>query len=107
LLLRWLNLLCGKITEANEIAIGHGQTLLNMRVPGVGKLVGKPEDSTEKCQDQRTFNFLRDMAVSISLVMLAVSFIGAFLAVGRSVSPALKNKSAAGRIGCIYPVDRP
>src|SRR5512147_1814849 len=34
-----------KITNSDEIAFGHGQTLLNMLGAWVGALIGKPEDS--------------------------------------------------------------
>ncbi|MBE3144493.1 MAG: PTS ascorbate transporter subunit IIC, partial [Planctomycetes bacterium] len=37
-----------KITGSDEIAFGHGQTLLNMLGAWVGKLIGKKDDSAEK-----------------------------------------------------------
>ncbi|MCJ7707090.1 MAG: hypothetical protein MUO38_05665, partial [Anaerolineales bacterium] len=64
-----------KITGSNEIAFGHGQTLLNMLGAWVGKLVGKPDDSAEKLELPDTLNFFRDMAISISLVMLVVTLL--------------------------------
>jgi PTS system ascorbate-specific IIC component len=70
-----------KITGSDEIAFGHGQTLLNMLCAWVGPLVGKPEDTAEDMKVSPKLNFFRDMAVSISLVMLVVSFIAAILAV--------------------------
>ncbi|HAF62154.1 MAG TPA: PTS ascorbate transporter subunit IIC [Anaerolineaceae bacterium] len=72
-----------KITGSDDIAFGHGQTLLNMLGAWAGKLVGKPEDSTENVKIKESFNFLRDMSVSISLIMLLVAFVGAGLALGQ------------------------
>lgn len=72
-----------KITNSDTIAFGHGQTLLNMLGAWVGKLIGDPDDSAEKLQFSEKFNFFRDMAISISLVMLVVSIVAAVLAVLR------------------------
>lgn len=72
-----------KITGSDEVAFGHGQTLLNMLGAWAGKLVGNPEDSTEKVKIKESFDFLRDMSVSISIIMLLVAFIGAGLAIGQ------------------------
>jgi len=72
-----------KITGSDEVAFGHGQTLLNMLGAWAGKLVGNPEDSTENVKIKESFNFLRDMSVSISIIMLLVAFIGAGLAIGQ------------------------
>jgi PTS system ascorbate-specific IIC component len=70
-----------KITGSDEIAFGHGQSMFNVICGYLGKLVGKPEDSAEKIQVPESLNFFRDMAISISLVMLVVTLIGAILAV--------------------------
>lgn len=72
-----------KITGGDEIAFGHGQTLLNMVGAWVGALIGNPEDSAEKLEVPDSLNFFRDMAVSISLVMVVVALVGAILAVIR------------------------
>ena len=70
-----------KITGTDDIAFGHGQTLLNMLGAWVGRLVGNEEDSAEKIQFSEKFNFFRDVAISISLVMIVVTVIAAILAV--------------------------
>lgn len=70
-----------RITGSDDIAFGHGQTLLNMVGAWVGMLIGKPEDSAEKIEVPKGLDFFRDMAISISLVMLVVTIIGAILAV--------------------------
>ncbi len=70
-----------KITGNDEIAFAHGQTLLNMLGAWVGKLIGKPDDSAEKVEVPQSLNFFRDMAISISIIMLAVSYLAAIVAV--------------------------
>lgn len=70
-----------RITGSDDIAFGHGQTLLNMLAAWVGRFVGKPEDSAEKVKVSSSWEFFRDMAVSISIVMIVVSLIAAILAV--------------------------
>lgn len=70
-----------KITGSDEIAFGHGQTLLNMVGAWVGGLIGDPEDSAEDLELSDSLSFFRDMAISISLVMLVVTLIGGILAI--------------------------
>lgn len=70
-----------KITGSDTIAFGHGQTSLNVLCGWVGKLIGNPKESAEDLKVPEGLNFFRDMAISISLVMLAVTLIGAILAV--------------------------
>jgi len=69
------------ITGSDEIAFGHGQTLLNMLGAWVGKLIGNKEDSAENTKMPESLNFFRDMAISISLIMLIVAFVAAIVAV--------------------------
>jgi PTS system ascorbate-specific IIC component len=61
-----------KITGSDEIAFGHGQTLLNVTGGWLGGLVGKPEDSAEALKLPEGLAFFRDMSISISLIMLVV-----------------------------------
>jgi ascorbate PTS system EIIC component len=70
-----------KITGNDNIAFGHGQTLLNMVGAWVGKLIGDPSDSSEDREMSDSLTFFRDMAVSISLIMIVVAFIGVILAI--------------------------
>lgn len=70
-----------KITGNDNIAFGHGQTLLNMVGAWVGKLIGDPSDSSEDHEVSDSLTFFRDMAVSISLIMIVVAFIGVILAI--------------------------
>jgi PTS system ascorbate-specific IIC component len=68
-----------KIVGTDDIAFGHGQTTLNMVCAWAGKLVGNPEDSAEDLEMSDSLSFFRDMAVSISLIMIIVAFVGAIL----------------------------
>jgi len=70
-----------KIIGNDSIAFGHGQTLLNMVGAWVGKLVGDPNDSAEDAEMPDSLNFFRDMAISISLIMVVVALIAVILAV--------------------------
>jgi PTS system ascorbate-specific IIC component len=70
-----------QITQTDDIAFGHGQTLLNMLGAAAGKVFGNKEDSAEKIEFSENFNFFRDVAISISLVMIVVTLIAAVMAV--------------------------
>ncbi len=69
-----------KITGSDDIAFGHGQSSLNIICALVGKVIGNPEQSAEKLEVPEGLNFFRDMAISISLIMLVVSLVAAILA---------------------------
>lgn len=62
-----------KITNSDEIAFGHGQTLLNVVGALIAKLFGDPSRSAEEVKVSEKWNFFRDMAISMSLIMLIVS----------------------------------
>ena len=47
----------------------------------VGKLIGDPNDSAEDQEMPDSLNFFRDMAISISLIMIVVGFVAAILAI--------------------------
>lgn len=86
-----------KIIGNDEIAFGHGQTLLNMLGAWVGKLVGKPEDSAEKVKVPTGLEFFRDMAMSISIVMIIVAVIAAILAVAQIGIAGFQEKISGGQ----------
>ncbi|NPV39844.1 MAG: PTS ascorbate transporter subunit IIC [Anaerolineae bacterium] len=90
------------ITGSDEIAFGHGQTLLNMLGAWAGKLVGKPEDSAEKIEIKESFSFLRDMSVSISIIMLLVAFIGAGLALSQIGVAGFQEQISGGQNWVVY-----
>ncbi len=70
-----------KIVGNDDIAFGHGQTLLNMVCAWVGKLIGNPEDSAEDTEMSDSMSLFRDMAVSISLIMIITAFVAVVLAI--------------------------
>ncbi len=86
-----------KITGNDEIAFGHGQTLLNMLGAWAGKLVGDPEDSAEDLEVKDSFSFFRDMAISISLIMLVVAFVGAILAITKIGTAGIEEMVSGGQ----------
>jgi PTS system ascorbate-specific IIC component len=69
-----------KITGSDEIAFGHGQTLLVVTGGWLARLVGKPEDSAEELKLPEGLGFFRDMAISTSLVMLVVALVAMIFA---------------------------
>uniref|UniRef100_UPI0025F731E0 PTS transporter subunit IIC n=1 Tax=uncultured Aeromicrobium sp. TaxID=337820 RepID=UPI0025F731E0 len=74
-----------KITGSDDVAFGHGQTLLNVLAALVGRLVGDPAKSTEDLKVPQKLNFFRDVAVSTTLVMIVVGLaaaIGAVVQIG-------------------------
>lgn len=91
-----------KITGGDEIAFGHGQTLLNMLGAWVGALIGNPEDSAEKLKVPDSLNFFRDMAVSISLVMVIVALTGAILAVIQVGIDGFESKISGGQNWLVF-----
>jgi PTS system ascorbate-specific IIC component len=93
-----------KITGSDEIAFGHGQTLLNMVGAWVGSLIGKPQDSAEKVKVPESLSFFRDMAVSISLVMLIVVLIGAIMAVVQVGVAAFQEDISGGMNWLIFSI---
>jgi len=93
-----------KITNSDEIAFGHGQTLLNMLGAWVGKLIGNPEDSAEKRQFSEGFAFFRDVAISISLVMLVVALVAGILAVGRIGVDAFQTDISGGQNWLVFTI---
>lgn len=86
-----------KITGSDNIAFGHGQTLLNMVGAWVGKLVGDPSDSTEDREMSDKLTFFRDMAISISLIMIVVAFIGVILAIIQIGIPGVEENISGGQ----------
>ncbi|QVQ53835.1 PTS ascorbate transporter subunit IIC [Spiractinospora alimapuensis] len=69
-----------KITGRDDIAFGHGQTLLNVLGALVGRAIGNPKKSTEDIKVPEKLNFFRDIAVSTSIVMTIVAFAAAIAA---------------------------
>jgi len=93
-----------KITGGDEIAFGHGQTLLNMVGAWVGGLIGDPEDSAEDLELTDSLSFFRDMAISISLVMLVVTLIGAILAIIQIGAAGFQESISGGQNWLIFSI---
>lgn len=87
-----------KITGTDEVAFGHGQTLLNMLAAGAGRLVrGKNGRSSEELKVPERLTFFRDIAVSTTLVMLVVAFAAAIGAVVRDGTEAFTKNISGGQ----------
>lgn len=70
-----------KITESDDIALGHFGTIGYLFAAWIGKLTGNSEKSTEDINFPQSLAFLRDSSLAISLVML-VLFVCVALACG-------------------------
>ena len=93
-----------KITGSDEIAFGHGQTLLNMLAAWVGKLIGKKDDSAEYVKGPLGLNFFRDMAISISLIMLVVALVAAIIAIVQVGIPAFEESISGGQNWLVFTI---
>ena len=91
-----------KITGTDEIAFGHGQTLLNVTAGWLGGLVGKPEDSTEDIEVPQSLNFFRDIAVSTTIVMILVVAAAAGMAAGAAGIAVLEEDISGGQNWIVF-----
>ncbi len=91
-----------KITGQDDFGFAHGQTLLNLLAAWVGKLIGDPEDTAEKLKVPEGLNFFRDMAISISVIMIFVSLLGALLAVGQIGVEAFMEEISDGQSWFVF-----
>ncbi|MCL5428844.1 MAG: PTS ascorbate transporter subunit IIC [Chloroflexi bacterium] len=91
-----------KITGSDDIAFGHGQTLLNVFCGWVGGVIGDPKDSAEKTKMSDSLSFFRDMAVSISLIMIVVAFIGAIMALIQIGAAGIEENISAGQNWIVF-----
>ncbi|WP_054950352.1 PTS ascorbate transporter subunit IIC [Numidum massiliense] len=69
-----------KVTDGDEVAMGHFGSLGYYLSAWVGKLVGKPEQSTEKIKIPDRWGFLRDTTISTALTMSFFYIIAALVA---------------------------
>ena len=90
------------ITGSNTIAFGHGQTMLNMVGAWAGKLFGNKDDSAEKIQFSDKFNFFRDMAISIAIIMIIVSLVAAIMAVSQVGIAGFQEKISGGQNWLVF-----
>ena len=80
-----------RITDGEEIAMGHFGTLAYCAAGLVGSKVGNPDKSTEDFEVPRSLSFFRDSLVSTAVAMLIVYLIFAILA-----GPAVVTELAGG-----------
>lgn len=71
-----------KITNSNDLALGHFGSTGYLLAALVGKLVGNGSRSTEELKVPKTLNFLRDSSVAISLTMM-ILFVALVLVAGK------------------------
>ena len=69
-----------KVTEGDEIAMGHFGSLGYYISAWAGKFAGNPADSTEKIEIPEKWGFLRDTTVSTALTMMVIYLIAAIAA---------------------------
>ena len=70
-----------KVTEGDEIAMGHFGSLGYYLSAWAGKFAGNPEESTEKIDIPEKWGFLRDTTISTAITM-AVFYLAAAIAAG-------------------------
>lgn len=75
-----------KVTDGDDIAMGHFGSLGYYLSGWIGKLVGKPEDSTEKINIPEKFGFLRDTTISTAITMMVFYLVAAIAAGSEFVS---------------------
>lgn len=91
-----------KITGSDDVAFGHGQTLLNVFAGLIGKWVGNPAHSTEHINVPQKLNFFRDVAVSTTIVMLVVGYGAAIGAAVTSGIGAIESQVTNGENWLIF-----
>lgn len=69
-----------KIVGSGQVGFGHFGTFGYILSGYIGKLVGKNSKSTEDIKFPKGLNFLRDTSVAISITMLILFLIAAFIA---------------------------
>ena len=69
-----------KVTDGDEIALGHFGSLGYYLSAWVAKYVGKADDSTEDIEIPEKWGFLRDSTLSTALTMIVFYLIAAFAA---------------------------
>lgn len=69
-----------RVTGSDDIAFGHGQTVLAVAGAYIARLFGRPGESAEQIRLSDRWSFFRDMAISMSLIMLLVTLAAALFA---------------------------
>lgn len=66
-----------KVTDGDEVAMGHFGSLAYYISAWIGSKVGKPENSTEKIEVPEQWSFLRDTTISTALTMMVFYLVAA------------------------------
>ena len=66
-----------KVTDGDEVAMGHFGSLAYYISAWIGGKVGKAEDSTEKMEIPEKWSFLRDTTISTALTMMVFYLVAA------------------------------
>lgn len=69
-----------KVTDGDEIAMGHFGSLAYYISAWVGSKVGKPEESTENIEIPEKWGFLRDTTISTAITMMVFYIVAAVAA---------------------------
>ena len=77
-----------KITNSDDLALGHFGSTGYLLSALVGKMVGKGSPSIEELKVPKTLNFLRDSSVAISLTMM-ILFIALVLVAGKEFTESI------------------
>ncbi|WP_343553383.1 PTS ascorbate transporter subunit IIC [Pantoea sp.] len=77
-----------KITNSDDLALGHFGSTGYLLSALVGKVVGKGSPSIEELKVPKTLNFLRDSSVAISLTMM-ILFIALVLVAGKEFTESV------------------
>jgi len=88
-----------KVTDGDEIACGHFNSLGYYISSWIGSKVGKPNDSTEDMKVPESLDFLRDTTISTALTMV-VFFLVAAIAAG----PAYVSTLSSGMSPFLYAI---
>jgi len=77
-----------KITNSDDLALGHFGSTGYLLSALVGKVVGKGSPSIEELKVPKTLNFLRDSSVAISLTMM-ILFIALVMVAGKAFTETI------------------
>ncbi|VTS39035.1 PTS system ascorbate-specific transporter subunit IIC [Streptococcus pseudoporcinus] len=91
-----------KVTDGDEIAMGHFGSLGYYLSAWVGSKVGKGSQDTEELEISEKWSFLRNTTISTGLIMVIFYLIATLASVLRD--PALANKLAAGQNPFIFAI---
>ena len=69
-----------KVTDGDEVAMGHFGSLAYYVSAWIGGKVGNPENSTEKMEIPEKWSFLRDTTISTALTMMVFYLVAAIAA---------------------------